>query len=167
MIKVDLHSIATYTISTYVFRDFDSSSFEHVFVGECREDEFIGLHNWLQIYLQEKAGIIDYHGYFRRETVIFHLLILFLYLFWWLILTFSEQKQLWVTSLCYLYLYFGDFTTLNYFMKGRHIYHWYEYEMHTFSKLFLCNNWLGLNTTLMEASLPRGSLHTTSFMIFV
>ncbi|XP_052776290.1 poly(U)-specific endoribonuclease-A-like [Mya arenaria] len=50
-------------------RDFDSSSFEHVFVGECRNDEFIGLHNWIQIYLQEKAGKIDYHGYFRRETI--------------------------------------------------------------------------------------------------
>lgn len=50
-------------------RDFDSSSFEHVFVGEGREDHFIGLHNWIQFYLQEKAGNIDYHGYFRRETV--------------------------------------------------------------------------------------------------
>ncbi|KAK3091238.1 hypothetical protein FSP39_018174, partial [Pinctada imbricata] len=50
-------------------RDFDSSSFEHVFVGEGREDQFIGLHNWIQFYLQEKAGNIDYHGYFRRETV--------------------------------------------------------------------------------------------------
>ena len=52
-----------------LYRDFDSSSFEHVFVGEGREDEFIGLHNWIQFYLQEKAGNIDYHGYFRRETV--------------------------------------------------------------------------------------------------
>jgi poly(U)-specific endoribonuclease len=38
-----------------------------VFVGEGREDAFIGLHNWLQFYLQEKAGNIDYHGYFRRD----------------------------------------------------------------------------------------------------
>lgn len=50
-------------------RDFDSSSFEHVFVGEHRNNEFIGLHNWIQIYLLEKAGKIDYHGYFRRETI--------------------------------------------------------------------------------------------------
>lgn len=50
-------------------RDKDSSSFEHVFVGEGREDAFIGLHNWIQFYLQEKTGNIDYHGYFRRETV--------------------------------------------------------------------------------------------------
>merc|ERR1712226_1276208 len=49
-------------------RDFDSSSFEHVFVGEYRDESFIGLHNWIQIYLQEKAGKLDYHGYFRRET---------------------------------------------------------------------------------------------------
>ncbi|XP_076463168.1 poly(U)-specific endoribonuclease-A-like isoform X3 [Babylonia areolata] len=47
----------------------NSCSFEHVFVGEGRGDEFIGLHNWIQFYLQEKAGNIDYHGFFRRETV--------------------------------------------------------------------------------------------------
>ncbi|XP_046353466.2 uridylate-specific endoribonuclease B-like [Haliotis rufescens] len=47
----------------------DSCSFEHVFVGEGRGDEFIGLHNWLQFYLQEKAGNINYHGFFRRETL--------------------------------------------------------------------------------------------------
>ncbi|KAL4235508.1 hypothetical protein ACF0H5_003905 [Mactra antiquata] len=50
-------------------RDFDSSSFEHVFVGEYRNNDFIGLHNWIQIYLLEKAGKIDYHGYFRRDTI--------------------------------------------------------------------------------------------------
>ena len=58
------------TVTTLCFRDFDSSSFEHVFVGEYRDDSFIGLHNWVQIYLQEKAGKLDYHGYFRRETVL-------------------------------------------------------------------------------------------------
>lgn len=47
----------------------NSCSFEHVFVGEGRGDEFIGLHNWIQFYLQEKIGNIDYHGFFRRETV--------------------------------------------------------------------------------------------------
>lgn len=45
-----------------------------MFVGEGREDAFIGLHNWIQFYLQEKTGNIDYHGYFRRETVRFLLL---------------------------------------------------------------------------------------------
>ena len=38
-------------------------------MGEARDDEFIGLHNWIQFYLQEKAGNIDYFGHFRRETV--------------------------------------------------------------------------------------------------
>ncbi|RUS69749.1 hypothetical protein EGW08_022488 [Elysia chlorotica] len=47
----------------------NSSSFEHVFVGEGRGEDMIGLHNWIQFYLQEKAGNIDYHGYFRRETI--------------------------------------------------------------------------------------------------
>lgn len=47
----------------------NSCSFEHVFVGENRGDDVIGMHNWIQFYLQEKAGNIDYHGYFRRETV--------------------------------------------------------------------------------------------------
>ncbi|XP_005099015.1 poly(U)-specific endoribonuclease-A [Aplysia californica] len=47
----------------------NSCSFEHVFVGEGRGDDMIGLHNWIQFYLQEKAGNIDYHGFFRRETV--------------------------------------------------------------------------------------------------
>ncbi|XP_045160640.1 poly(U)-specific endoribonuclease-B-like [Mercenaria mercenaria] len=50
-------------------RDQDSSSFEHVFVGEYRNKEFIGLHNWIQIYLLEKAGKIDYHGYLKRDTI--------------------------------------------------------------------------------------------------
>ena len=44
-----------------------------MFVGEARDDDFIGLHNWIQFYLQEKAGNIDYYGYFRRETVSFSL----------------------------------------------------------------------------------------------
>lgn len=64
----DLWVCLWWHVSDYC-RDFDSSSFEHVFVGEGREDHFIGLHNWIQFYLQEKAGNIDYHGYFRRETV--------------------------------------------------------------------------------------------------
>jgi len=49
-------------------RDFDSSGFEHVFVGETRDKSVIGFHNWLQIYLQEKRGNVDYKGYFRRGT---------------------------------------------------------------------------------------------------
>ncbi|CAE1328184.1 ENDOU [Acanthosepion pharaonis] len=49
-------------------RDLDSSSFEHVFVGETRQEGMIGLHNWIQYYLQEKAGNINYQGYRRRAT---------------------------------------------------------------------------------------------------
>ncbi|XP_070773726.1 uridylate-specific endoribonuclease B [Enoplosus armatus] len=42
----------------------DSSGFEHVFVGETRgRRTVIGFHNWIQLYLQEKLGHIDYKGY--------------------------------------------------------------------------------------------------------
>ncbi|XP_053346821.1 uridylate-specific endoribonuclease B [Clarias gariepinus] len=42
----------------------DSSGFEHVFVGETRGGHtVIGFHNWIQLYLQEKLGHIDYRGY--------------------------------------------------------------------------------------------------------
>lgn len=46
-----------------------SSGFEHVFVGEEKEDpetgssEIIGLHNWVQFYHQERKGLINYKGY--------------------------------------------------------------------------------------------------------
>ncbi|XP_078063561.1 uridylate-specific endoribonuclease B-like, partial [Mustelus asterias] len=42
----------------------DSSGFEHVFVGETRGGRtVIGFHNWIQFYLQEKLGHVDYRGY--------------------------------------------------------------------------------------------------------
>ncbi|KAG7279006.1 hypothetical protein CRUP_001947 [Coryphaenoides rupestris] len=45
----------------------DSSGFEHVFVGETKTgSEIIGFHNWLQFYLQEKHGHLDYKGYKAR-----------------------------------------------------------------------------------------------------
>nr|KJB51733.1 hypothetical protein B456_008G230000 [Gossypium raimondii] len=52
-----------------------SSAFEHVFVGEIKqhcEQEVSGFHNWLQFYLEEAKGCVDYHGYIlprrRGET---------------------------------------------------------------------------------------------------
>ncbi|KAK7346794.1 hypothetical protein VNO80_21317 [Phaseolus coccineus] len=41
-----------------------SSAFEHVFVGEIKQsDEVSGFHNWLQFYLEEEKGRVDYQGY--------------------------------------------------------------------------------------------------------
>ncbi|KAG7272217.1 hypothetical protein CRUP_035744 [Coryphaenoides rupestris] len=45
----------------------DSCGFEHVFVGETKYGrEIMGLHNWVQFYLQEKRGHVDYKGYKAR-----------------------------------------------------------------------------------------------------
>ncbi|XP_047323077.1 poly(U)-specific endoribonuclease-A-like [Impatiens glandulifera] len=52
-----------------------SSAFEHVFVGEIKqkgEQEVSGFHNWLQFYLEESKGKVDYQGYIyprRRGSV--------------------------------------------------------------------------------------------------
>ncbi|KAM7379684.1 hypothetical protein PAMP_005218 [Pampus punctatissimus] len=47
----------------------DSCGFEHVFVGETKYNrEVIGLHNWIQFYLQEKHNHIDYKGYKARDN---------------------------------------------------------------------------------------------------
>jgi poly(U)-specific endoribonuclease len=43
-----------------------SSAFEHVFVGEIKqrgEEQVSGFHNWLQFYLEEAKGKVDYQGY--------------------------------------------------------------------------------------------------------
>ncbi|KAK7263359.1 hypothetical protein RJT34_30947 [Clitoria ternatea] len=41
-----------------------SSAFEHVFVGEIKQSgEVSGFHNWLQFYLEEEKGRVDYQGY--------------------------------------------------------------------------------------------------------
>lgn len=45
----------------------DSSGFEHVFVGEEKGGEITGLHNWVQYYLEEKKGTINYLGWTGRQ----------------------------------------------------------------------------------------------------
>lgn len=51
----------------------DSSGFEHVFVGEIKEEdgEIVGFHNWIQLYLEEKKGAFDYRGFIKpkRQSV--------------------------------------------------------------------------------------------------
>ncbi|MBN3322003.1 ENDUC protein, partial [Atractosteus spatula] len=47
----------------------DSCGFEHVFVGETKYGkEIMGLHNWVQFYLQEKLNNVDYKGYKARDN---------------------------------------------------------------------------------------------------
>lgn len=54
-------SLASLHLSQY---SEDSCGFEHVFVGEAKQGkEIMGLHNWVQFYLQEKLKFVDYKGY--------------------------------------------------------------------------------------------------------
>ncbi|CAN8074463.1 unnamed protein product [Agarophyton chilense] len=44
-------------------RSRDSSAFEHVFCGEIAGDDVKGLHNYIQVYIEEQRGNFDYMGY--------------------------------------------------------------------------------------------------------
>jgi poly(U)-specific endoribonuclease len=46
-------------------RKLDSSGFEHVFVGEIKNNEVSGMHNWIQIYNEERKKKLDYRGYIK------------------------------------------------------------------------------------------------------
>ncbi|EDW15117.1 poly(U)-specific endoribonuclease homolog [Drosophila mojavensis] len=44
-----------------------SSSFEHVFMAELRDQNVLGMHNWLYFAEQEQQGHVDYKGWLDRE----------------------------------------------------------------------------------------------------
>ena len=45
----------------------DSSGFEHVFLGEIKNNEITGFHNWIRIYLEEKLHNFNYLGFIKPK----------------------------------------------------------------------------------------------------
>ena len=56
-----------YTISLY---SYTLIRFEcvTVFVGEVKNGQISGFHNWIQFYFEEKAGNVDYRGYIKPRS---------------------------------------------------------------------------------------------------
>ena len=48
----------------------DTSGFEHVFVGETTSSKVDGFHNWIQYYLEEKHGRLNYLGFVYTKQVL-------------------------------------------------------------------------------------------------
>jgi poly(U)-specific endoribonuclease len=57
-----------YPRSSHATRE-DTSAFEHVFVGETTSSKIDGFHNWIQYYLEEKHGNLNYLGFVYTKQV--------------------------------------------------------------------------------------------------
>ncbi|NXA02695.1 ENDUA protein, partial [Nesospiza acunhae] len=60
--RADLHSMWFGLYSRSGGKALDSCGFEHVFVGEVKNDAVSGCHNWVQLQALESAGRLQYLG---------------------------------------------------------------------------------------------------------